>query len=103
LFSFSLVPLRLGIAAGCFFLVIALAEMLLVSLLWLVPGPHKLVPGWSSLILMVTIGDGVIMTLLGFIGIYVGMIFQEVKRRPVYVIHSARSRFRRAGEDRSAR
>jgi dolichol-phosphate mannosyltransferase len=94
-FSFSLVPLRLGIAAGCFFLVLALAEMLYVSVLWLVPGPHRLVPGWSSVILMVTIGDGVTMALLGFIGIYVGMIFQEVKHRPVYVIRPQRLSYRR--------
>ena len=30
--------------------------------------------------------SGMIMVLLGFIGVYVGYIFHEVKNRPVYLI-----------------
>ncbi len=91
LFSFSLVPLRLGILAGCFFLVLALAELSYVAVFWLWRDPKELVAGWSSVILMVTVGNAVTMVLLGFIGIYVGMIFQEVKRRPVYIIDRSQS------------
>lgn len=29
---------------------------------------------------------GILMILLGFIGVYVGFIFQEVKRRPIYLV-----------------
>jgi dolichol-phosphate mannosyltransferase len=32
------------------------------------------------------IASGIVMILLGFIGVYVGYIFQEVKRRPIYLI-----------------
>jgi dolichol-phosphate mannosyltransferase len=35
---------------------------------------------------MMLIIAAVLMILLGFIGIYVGYIFQEVKHRPVFVI-----------------
>jgi dolichol-phosphate mannosyltransferase len=91
LFSFSLVPLRLGIAVGCLFLLLAIAELSYVAVFWLLRDPRELVPGWSSLILMVTLGNGITMVLLGFIGIYVGMIFQEVKRRPIYVISPSHS------------
>lgn len=91
LFSFSLMPLRFGIAAGCLFLLLTFAELSYVMSLWLFRGADKLVPGWSSLILMVTIGNGITMMLLGFLGIYIGMIFQEVKRRPVYIIDRSAS------------
>jgi len=91
MFSFSLIPVRLGLAIGCSFLLLALAELSYVAFYWLVRGPKELVPGWSSIILMVTLGHGVTMVLLGFIGIYVGMIFQEVKHRPVYVISPSKS------------
>ena len=32
------------------------------------------------------IASGIVMILLGFIGVYVGYIFQEVKRRPIYLV-----------------
>ena len=37
------------------------------------------------------IASGIIMILLGFIGVYVGYIFQEVKRRPIYLIKGNKS------------
>jgi dolichol-phosphate mannosyltransferase len=91
LFSFSLFPLRLGIFIGALFLALSLCEILYVTLFFLGGRSHELVPGWSSLIVMLTVSSGAIMLLLGFIGIYVGMIFQEVKSRPVYVARSAPS------------
>ena len=32
------------------------------------------------------IASGIVMILLGFIGVYVGYIFQEVKHRPKYIL-----------------
>jgi dolichol-phosphate mannosyltransferase len=86
MFSFSLAPLRLGLLAGGVFLLLAAFEIVYVLSFW-VRGDHtKLVPGWSSMIVMVTVSSGISMFLTGILGIYVGMIFQEVKRRPLYLV-----------------
>jgi len=60
--------------------------LLWVVYLWLTEQSAKIVPGWSSLMAVLLIASGIVMILLGFIGVYVGYIFQEVKRRPIYLI-----------------
>lgn len=42
--------------------------------------------GWSSLIVSLWFFSGIIMLLLGFVGIYIGRIFTEVKDRPLYIV-----------------
>ena len=42
--------------------------------------------GWSSLIVSVYFLGGIIIAILGIIGIYLGKTFDEVKRRPLYII-----------------
>lgn len=86
IFSFSLVPLRLGIAVGAFFLLLAVLEMAYVLSFWIRGRQDLLVPGWSSLMFVVLLVGGFLMVTLGFVGIYVGYIFQEVKDRPNYVV-----------------
>jgi glycosyltransferase involved in cell wall biosynthesis len=85
-FSFSLMPLYIGLSAGLGFMALALIQMIYVAALWLTGQTDRIVPGWSSLMAILLIASGIIMILLGFIGVYVGYIFQEVKRRPVYLI-----------------
>jgi polyisoprenyl-phosphate glycosyltransferase len=86
LFSFSLVPLYIGLSAGGIFFCLAALEMIYVLSFWVTGRTSNLAPGWSSLMFVVLIVSGMLMVLLGFIGIYVGYIFQEVKRRPVYLL-----------------
>jgi dolichol-phosphate mannosyltransferase len=86
IFSFSLVPLYIGLSAGGVFIVLALAQIVYVLILWLTGQYDKIVPGWSSLMAVLLIASGLIMILLGFIGVYVGYIFQQVKGRPVYLV-----------------
>ena len=85
-FSFSLVPLYIGLSAGGIFFCLAALEMIYVLSFWVTGRTSNLAPGWSSLMFVILIVSGMLMVLLGFIGIYVGYIFQEVKRRPVYLL-----------------
>ena len=86
LFSFSLAPLYVGLSLGGILLLLAFAEMIYVLSFWVTGQTSNLAPGWSSLMFVILIIGGMLMVLLGFIGVYVGYIFQEVKRRPVYLI-----------------
>jgi dolichol-phosphate mannosyltransferase len=86
IFSFSLMPLYIGLSAGFAFIILAVIQNTYVLYLWFTHQTEKIVPGWSSLMAILLIASGIIMILLGFVGVYVGYIFQEVKRRPVYLL-----------------
>ncbi len=85
-FSFSLVPLYIGLSFGALLFCLAAVEMLYVLSFWVTGRTSSLAPGWSSLMFVILIVSGMLMALLGFIGVYVGYIFQEVKRRPIYLL-----------------
>lgn len=91
IFSFSLIPLYIGLSMGAITLVLALAEMFYVLSFWVTGNLQHLAPGWSSLMFVLLVIGGILMILLGFIGVYVGFIFQEVKRRPIYLVRQATS------------
>lgn len=83
--SFSVVPLRIATWIG--FLASALSILgILVVLLeryFKVPG---LVRGWSSAVIAVLFIGGVQLVCLGIIGEYIGRIYGESKRRPLYIV-----------------
>jgi dolichol-phosphate mannosyltransferase len=66
-----------------------------VVLRWM-SGDPSLVAGWSSTIVIVSFLFGANMVMTGIMGLYVGRIHAEVKRRPLYVVA------KRAGFDRAA-
>jgi glycosyltransferase involved in cell wall biosynthesis len=86
IFSFSLMPLYIGLSAGGMFFCLAALEMVYVLSFWVTGRTSSLAPGWSSLMFVILIVSAMLMILLGFIGVYVGYIFQEVKHRPVYLL-----------------
>lgn len=91
-FSFSLIPLYLGISVGAVFLLLSLVEIIYVLSFWVTGQQASLAPGWSSLMFVLLLVGGSMMVILGFIGIYVGYIFQEVKGRPIYLIKEKNSK-----------
>jgi len=44
------------------------------------------IPGWNSLIVSLYFIGGVIISILGIIGIYLGKTFDESKKRPLYIV-----------------
>jgi len=44
------------------------------------------VPGWTSLIVLILVIGGFIIASTGITGLYIGKIFEQVKARPLYVI-----------------
>jgi glycosyltransferase involved in cell wall biosynthesis len=90
IFSFSLIPLYIGLSAGGVFFLIAILEMIYVYSFWVKGDTSTLAPGWSSLMFVILIASGTLMIVLGFIGVYIGYIFQQVKGRPVYLLKKGR-------------
>jgi len=87
-FSFSLVPVGIALLVGLAFLLLAAAEVAYVLSFWATGQQARLAPGWSSLMFMLLIVGAALMIAVGLMGIYVGYIFQEVKRRPVYLLRA---------------
>lgn len=88
LFSFSLFPLRIALMLGVLFIALAVVEVAYVSAFLIEGRRAELVPGWTSIIVIMTVGTAINLIILGILGIYIGMIFREVKRRPVYIVRS---------------
>jgi polyisoprenyl-phosphate glycosyltransferase len=82
--SFSDAPLRLAIWLGL--AVSGLAVLYGIYVMALALAGSELVSGWSSTIVVISFLCGVNMMMTGIMGLYVGGIHAEVKRRPLYVV-----------------
>lgn len=82
--SFSDMPLRLAIWCGLAVSILAMLYGFYVMGLWLTD--DTLVKGWSSTIVVVSLLCGLNMLMTGIMGLYIGRIHAEVKRRPLYVV-----------------
>ncbi len=82
--SFSTLPLRvatlLGILSGLAALVVAGWVLFVV-----ITGIHA-VPGWATLMLAVSLASSAQLLMIGILGEYLGRIYDEVKRRPLYLV-----------------
>ncbi|MDX6503375.1 MAG: polyisoprenyl-phosphate glycosyltransferase [Gaiellaceae bacterium] len=82
--SFSTVPIRLVSLLGLG--LVFLSGLYLVWVLYLRLFTDRTVQGWSTVVVLVLVFGGVQLLSLGVVGQYVGRIFEEVKRRPLYVV-----------------
>jgi polyisoprenyl-phosphate glycosyltransferase len=84
LMSFSTIPLRVWTYIGFAISFLSLSLTVYFLLRTLIYGVD--VPGFASLIVSVTFLSGIQLLSLGVLGEYVGRIFAEVKRRPLYLV-----------------
>jgi polyisoprenyl-phosphate glycosyltransferase len=84
LMSFSTMPLKVWTYVGTAISIVALASAIYFVVETLLYGVD--VPGFASLIVSVTFFAGVQLLSLGVLGEYIGRIFAEVKRRPLYLV-----------------
>ncbi|MGL5867690.1 MAG: glycosyltransferase family 2 protein [Clostridium chrysemydis] len=82
--SFTTAPLRLSTIIGTITAFCAFVYMIYTVVKTIVTGVD--VPGYSSLICVMLFIGGIQLIFLGIIGEYLGRIFTEVKRRPLYFI-----------------
>jgi glycosyltransferase involved in cell wall biosynthesis len=101
--SFSTIPLRIWSYLGVLVSVFALSYGAFIVLHTLIFG--KDVPGYPSLFAAITFFSGVQLISLGVLGEYLGRVFVEVKRRPLFVVADTegfepeRPHRRRAGDE----
>ena len=84
LLAFTVTPLRLATARGLFLAcasVVYAGYAIVVKLAWGVT-----IPGWASLMVAILLVGGAQLFCLGVIGEYVGRIYSEVKKRPLYLV-----------------
>ena len=84
LMSFSTLPLKVWTYVGAIVAVGALATALFFVGRTLIYGVD--VPGFATLVVSVMFFGGVQLLSLGILGEYIGRIFAEVKRRPLYLV-----------------
>jgi glycosyltransferase involved in cell wall biosynthesis len=83
-FSFSTLPLRIWIYVGIFSAATSFLYAIFIILRVVILGVD--VPGYASLMTVVLFMGGIQLMSLGIIGEYLGRLFLEVKRRPIYLV-----------------
>jgi len=81
--SFSALPLRLGIGVGFVTSVLAFLELCYILYVY---SRGEVVPGWASVMTIMSFMFGILFVLLGVIGTYLGKIYEILKKRPRYVV-----------------
>lgn len=81
--SFSSLPLMVGVWIGLFTSLLALLEVCYIVIAYF---QGRTVPGWASVLTVVSFMFGVLFFLLGIIGVYLSSIHEAIKNRPHYII-----------------
>lgn len=83
--SFTITPLRFSAAFGCIISILAFIYMIWVIIKTLIYGDT--VVGYPSLMTVILFIGGIQLISIGIIGEYLGRIFNETKKRPLYFVN----------------
>lgn len=82
--SYSKIPLYFALYLGLFTSFVSFVYGIYVVISYLINGND--VPGYSTLLCVMLFMFGITLLVLGIIGYYIGLILEEVKNRPLYVV-----------------
>lgn len=82
--SFSYVPLKLATSLGFTLAIISLIGIIIAAFLRIFTGA---ISGQASTLILVLFLGGIQLIFLGIIGEYLGRIYDEVRKRPLYIVH----------------
>lgn len=83
LVSYSTIPLKIGIWIGLVTSALAFAEIVYILVAY---ARGRTVPGWASVLTVVSFMFGVLFVLLGILGTYMASIHLAVKDRPPFLV-----------------
>ena len=87
--SFSDKPLRIMVKFGFFITLLSILAGLYYFVKWLCGG--VVVLGYTSIMISVWFLAGVVVSLLGVVGLYLGKMFDKIKNRPVFIVSETRN------------
>jgi dolichol-phosphate mannosyltransferase len=93
--GFSSAPLKLASHAG---LALSLGSLLIIAYIAWAWIAGRNIQGWTSLMLVVVVLGAVQMFVLALMGEYIGRLYNEVKRRPLYIVQEVAGREPRSGK-----
>lgn len=85
--AFSTVPLKMWTYLGAIISLLSFIFAIIIIVSTLILGND--VPGYSSLMVTILFMGGIQLVSLGVIGEYIGRIYRETKRRPLYIIEDS--------------
>ncbi|HXH19753.1 MAG TPA: glycosyltransferase family 2 protein [Chitinophagales bacterium] len=85
--AFSDMPLKLATILG--FIVSGFAFIVILYALYSMFVLHRVITGWTSLIISTMFIGGIQLLAIGIIGEYIGRIYNNVRKRPLYVVEES--------------
>jgi len=81
--GFSSAPLKLASHAGLWLSLGSVLLIIYIAFAWL---EGRSIQGWTSLMLVVVVLGAIQMFVLALLGEYIGRLYNEAKRRPLYIV-----------------